>query len=68
MRIIHQTPYFLLEAKTTFHPITGKTLQLVITHPKAQHSKAQRIACLTMPDAAFERLAAVCLHKDEVEP
>jgi hypothetical protein len=66
VKIIHSTPSFLIEAKVTNHPITGKTVELLQTLPQAQHPRAQRITCLTLPQASFSRLAA--LLTDEEDP
>ena len=66
MKIIHSTPACLIEARVTHHPITGKTVELFQTMPQAQHVRAQRIACLTLPQASFARLAA--LLTDDEDP
>ncbi len=66
MKIIHSTPSFLIEARVTNHPTTGKTVELFQTLPQAQHPRAQRIACLTLPQTSFSRLAA--LLNDEEDP
>lgn len=66
MKILHSTPGFLIEAQVTNHPITGKTVELFQTLPQAQHPRAQRIACLTLPQASFARLAE--LLTDEEDP
>jgi hypothetical protein len=66
MKIIHRTPSFLIEAQVTNHPITGKTVELFQTMPQAQYPRAQRIACLTLPQASFSRLAA--LLTDDEDP
>lgn len=65
--LIHDTPAYRLESKVTRNRFTGKTLELYVTHPLAQRPRSQRIACLTLPDEAFARLASACLHKDEEE-
>lgn len=64
MKTIHSTPGYLIEALVTNHPITGKTVELFQTLPQAQHPRAQRIACMTLPQASFARLAAL-LTDDE---
>jgi hypothetical protein len=64
MKTIHSTHNYVLEARVTNHPITGKTVELFQTMPQAQHVRAQRIACLTLPQASFSRLAAL-LTDDE---
>ena len=64
MKIIHSTPGYLIEARVTNHPITGRTVELFQTMPQAQHARAQRIACLTLPQASFSRLAAMLTDKD----
>jgi hypothetical protein len=66
VKIIHSTPNFLIEAQVTNHPITGKTVELFQILPQAQHPRAQRIACLTLPQASFARLAA--LLTDDEDP
>ncbi len=66
MKTIHSTPGFLIEARVTNHPITGKTVELFQTMPQAQHVRPQRIACLTLPQASFSRLAA--LLTDDKDP
>lgn len=64
MKTIHDTPGFRIECRVTHHPITGKTVELFQTMPQAQHPRAQRIACLTLPQASLSRLAAL-LNDDE---
>lgn len=66
MKTIHSSQGYLLEARVSHHPITGKTVELFQTLPQAQHPRAQRIACLTLPQASFSRLAA--LLTDEEDP
>lgn len=66
MKTIHSTHGYLLEVRAMQHPITGKTVELFQTLPLAQHPRAQRIACLTLPQASFSRLAA--LLTDEEDP
>ena len=66
-QLIHESPAYRLESRVTRHPLTGKTLELFVTYPLAQHPRSQRIACLTLPDEAFARLAAACLHKENEE-
>ncbi len=66
MKIIHSTHGYVLEALTTNHPVAGKTVELFQTLPQAQYPRAQRIACLTLPQASFSRLAA--LLTDEEDP
>jgi hypothetical protein len=65
MKIIHSTPGYVLAARVTQHPITGKTVELFQTLPQAQHPRAQRIACLTLPQASLARLAALLTDKED---
>ncbi len=65
MKIIHSTPGVQIEARVTIHPITGKTVELFQTMPQAQHVRPQRIACLTLPQASFSRLAALLNGEEE---
>jgi hypothetical protein len=57
MKTIHDTPEFRIECQITFHPITGKTVEIFQIMPQAQHPRTQRIACLTLPQASFNQLA-----------
>jgi hypothetical protein len=54
---IYSDRAYVLEAQVTLHPITGRTVELFATYPMAQHPRAQRIVCLTLPDESFARLA-----------
>ena len=65
MKTLHSTHGYLLEVRATQHPITGKTVELFQTLPLAQHPRAQRITCLTLPQASFSRLAAVLTDEEE---
>ena len=65
MKIIHSTAGYVLETRVTNHPITGKTVELFQTMPQAQHPRAQRIACLTLPQASFSRLAAMLTEEKD---
>lgn len=67
MKTIHSTHGYLLEVRITQHPIAGKTVELFQSLPQAQHPRAQRIACLTLPQASFSRLAAVLTDDEETD-
>ena len=65
MKTIHRTHGYVLEALATHHPITGKTVELFQTLPQAQHPRAQRIVCLTLPQTSFSRLAALLTEEKD---
>ena len=65
MKIIHDTPGFRIECRVTQHPITGKTVELFQTMPQAQRPRVQRIACLTLPQASFSRLAELLTDRED---
>jgi hypothetical protein len=56
---IHSDKAYVLEAQVTRQPTIGRTVELFATYPMAQHPRAQRIVCLTLPDESFARLAAL---------
>lgn len=57
--IIHDAPGFKLEAVVTHHPITGPTVELFSTWPRANHPEPHRLLSLTLPPDSFGRLAEV---------
>lgn len=57
--LIHSDPAYRLEAAVTHHPITGATVELYSTWPKANHPEPHRLISLTLPEGAFERFRDV---------
>ncbi len=57
--LIHDTPGNRLEAVVTHHPITGSTVELHSTWPRANHPEPHRMITLTLPAESYRALAKV---------
>jgi hypothetical protein len=57
--LILDAPGYRLEAITTYHPITGTSLELYSTWPTANHPEPHRMITLTLPPESFANLAKV---------
>jgi hypothetical protein len=56
---IHDTPGFRLEIAASQHPISGPTIELFSTWPKANHPDPHRLLSLTLPPESLRQLAKV---------
>lgn len=56
---IHDAPGYRLEAIATHHPISGTSLELYSTWPRANHPEPHRMITLTLPQESFANLAKV---------
>jgi hypothetical protein len=57
--LIHDAPEYRLEAVISHHPISGHTVELFTTWPKANHPEPHKVLSLTLPPESFARLAQV---------
>lgn len=56
---VHDAPGFKLEVAVFHHPISGPTVEIMSTWPKANHPDPHRLLSLTLPPESLIRLARV---------
>lgn len=57
LKLIRDTPGYLLASRLTHHRVTGATVELFQKFPKSRRPRWQRIACLTLSKEEHRALA-----------